>query len=70
MSELSGRPSKRFVVEISERQFYAAAVDDNGKEQVICLTSSWSTVEKAFSDMYTLGSGQTRQFTINEIPKQ
>jgi hypothetical protein len=67
---LNGRPSRKFIIEISERQFYAAEITAAGEREVMCETSSWSTVEQVFSDMYTLGSGQTRQFTITDVPKQ
>lgn len=67
MNSLNGRPAKRFVWTLSEAQFQVA-VEINDKYEVFAESSSWSTLENAFSDMMAvMGNGKRRQFRIEEV---
>ena len=63
--ELNGRAAKQFTWTVSERQFQVALETPQGPE-LMAVSSSWSTIEKCFSDMYSMGTGQTKRFKIVE----
>jgi hypothetical protein len=70
MNSLNGRPAKRFVWTLSETQFQVA-VEIDDKYEVFAESSSWSTLENAFSDMMAiLGDGRRRQYRIVEELKK
>ena len=70
MIELNGRPAKRFVWTISEKQFQVA-VEIDDKYEIFAESSSWKTLENAFSDMMAaMGDGKRHQYTIEKVPEE
>ena len=70
MMNLNGRPARRFVWTISEKQFQVA-VEIDDKYEIFAESSSWSTLENAFSDMMAvMGDGKRHQYRIEEVPEK